>query len=152
MCFKELNQMVIPIFYDVDPSDVRKQTGEFGEGFEKTCKGKSDDHKERWIRALTEVANLAGEDSRNWSDEANMIEKIAKDVLNKLMTSSNDFGDFVGITAHLEKLNSVLSLESEEVRMVGIVRASGIGKSTIGRALYSQLSGRFHHHAFVSYT
>ncbi|KAG7547255.1 Toll/interleukin-1 receptor homology (TIR) domain, partial [Arabidopsis suecica] len=134
--------MVIPIFYNVDPSEVRKQSGEFGKVFEETCEGKTDDEKQRWMQALADVANVAGEDSRNWCDEANMIETIANDVSNKLITPSSDFGDFVGVEAHLERLSSMLCLESEETRMVGI------GKSTIGRAQYSQLSSQFHLRAF----
>ncbi|CAL2259082.1 unnamed protein product [Prunus armeniaca] len=34
-CKRTLRQMVFPIFYDVDPSDVRKQTSSFGEAFVK---------------------------------------------------------------------------------------------------------------------
>jgi len=58
--------MVTPIFYEVDHSDVRKQTGEFGKVFEETCKNKTDDEKQRCRKALADVANMAGEDSRNW--------------------------------------------------------------------------------------
>ncbi|CAH8334961.1 unnamed protein product [Eruca vesicaria subsp. sativa] len=153
-CFKDLDQMVIPIFYHVDPSEVRKQTGEFGERFKETCKDKTEEDREKWIRALTDVANLAGEDSKNWmvEGEAKMIEHIAKDVFNKLMIPPNDFSAIVGIEAHFERLNSLLCLESEEVRRVGIWGTSGVGKSTIGRALFSRLSSLFHKHAFfVSY-
>ncbi|CAF1920659.1 unnamed protein product [Brassica napus] len=153
-CLKDLDQMVIPIFYHVDPSEVRKQTGEFGERFKETCKDKTEGDRERWIRALADVANLAGEDSKNWTveGEAKMIEHIAKDVFNKLMIPSNDFSDIVGIEAHFEKLNSLLCLESEEVMKLGIWGPSGVGKSTIGSALFSLLSSRFHKHAFfVSY-
>lgn len=64
--FKELNQIVIPVFYGVDPSHVRKQAGKFGEDFMKLCKGKNEDQKQRWMQALTEVANMAGEDLQNW--------------------------------------------------------------------------------------
>lgn len=80
-----------------------------------------------------------------------MTEKIAIDVLNKLIPPTDDFGGFVGIGAHLEALNSMLCLESEEARMVGILGTSGIGKTTIARALFSQLSSKFHHRAFVAY-
>jgi len=66
---KDLDQMVIPVFYDVDPSHVRKQTGEFGKVFEKTCEVSKDkqpeDQKQRWVKALTDISNLAGEDLRN---------------------------------------------------------------------------------------
>ncbi|AEE83824.1 disease resistance RPP5 like protein (fragment) [Arabidopsis thaliana] len=137
--------MVTPIFYEVDHSDVRKQTGEFGKVFEETCKNKTDDEKQRCRKALADVANMAGEDSRNWCNEANMIETISNDVPNKLITPSSDLGDFVGVEAHLERLSSLLCLESEEARMVGI------GKSTLGRALFSQLSSQFPLRAFVTY-
>ncbi|KFK26759.1 hypothetical protein AALP_AA8G289900 [Arabis alpina] len=121
-CFKKLDQMVIPVFYGVDPSDVRKQTGKFGKAFEETCKGNTEDDKKRWKKALAKVAGIAGYDSQNWSNEAEAIELISKDVLNKLLfTPSDDFGP------------------------------SGIGKSTIARALYSRLSSKFDHRAFVSY-
>uniref|UniRef100_A0A2K1R5T8 TIR domain-containing protein n=1 Tax=Populus trichocarpa TaxID=3694 RepID=A0A2K1R5T8_POPTR len=32
-CRRSFRQLVFPIFYDVDPSDVRKQTGSFAEAF-----------------------------------------------------------------------------------------------------------------------
>lgn len=85
-------------------------------------------------------------------NEANLIDKIADDVSNKLITPSNCFGDFVGIETHLEAMNPLLCLESEEARMVGIVGPSGIGKTTIARALFSQLSSQFHYQAFLAYT
>ena len=65
-CFKEVGQIVIPIFYGVDPSEVRKQTGEFGKFFKKTCKGKTKEQKQGWMQALAEVANIPGEDIQNW--------------------------------------------------------------------------------------
>ncbi|ANM68757.1 Disease resistance protein (TIR-NBS-LRR class) family [Arabidopsis thaliana] len=152
-CYKELTQIVIPIFYEVDPSDVRKQTREFGEFFKVTCVGKTEDVKQQWIEALEEVASIAGHDSKNWPNEANMIEHIAKDVLNKLIatSSSNCFGDLVGIEAHLKAVKSILCLESEEARMVGILGPSGIGKTTIARILYSKLSSQFDYHVFGSF-
>nr|AXU93571.1 RPP4/RPP5-like protein [Arabidopsis thaliana] len=152
---KDLDQMVIPVFYDIDPSHVRKQTGEFGKVFEKTCEVSKDkqpeDQKQRWVKALTDISNLAGEDLRNGPNEAHMVEKIANDVSNKLITRSKCCDGFVGTEDHLEAIKSVLCLESKEARMVGIWGQSGIGKSTIGRALYSQLSSQFPLRAFLTY-
>lgn len=77
-------------------------------------------------------------------NEADMITTIAKDVLNKLnATPSSDFSDLVGMEAHLATLNSLLCLESQEVRIVGIWGPAGIGKTTIARALYNQLHEKF---------
>lgn len=64
-CKKE-HGMVMPIFYEVDPSDVRKQRGEFGSAFQKTCEGKGEGEKKIWIKALADVATIAGEHSSNW--------------------------------------------------------------------------------------
>lgn len=59
-------QTVMTIFYDVDPCDVRNQTGDFGNAFKRTCLGKTADEKLRWKKALTDVANIVGEHSKNW--------------------------------------------------------------------------------------
>lgn len=63
---EELGQMVIPIFYGLDPSHARNQTGEFGVLFEETCKNKADDKIQLWRNALTDVANISGYQSGNW--------------------------------------------------------------------------------------
>ncbi|KFK26757.1 hypothetical protein AALP_AA8G289500 [Arabis alpina] len=146
--------MVIPIFYEVDPSHVRKQTGDFGKAFEITCEGKAEDHIERWKKALAKVAGLAGYDSQNWNDEAEAIELISTDVSNKLLLAPlDDFRDFVGMQAHVKTImDSKLCLDSGGVRMVGIWGPSGIGKSTIATALFNRLSStQFDHRAFLTY-
>lgn len=58
-CRKMSGRIVFPVFYDVSPSDVRKQEGHFGEGFARIHKtGKM----ELWREALVEAANLSGWD------------------------------------------------------------------------------------------
>ncbi|XP_019096906.1 PREDICTED: probable disease resistance protein RPP1 [Camelina sativa] len=140
-CKKNLGQTVMAIFYEVDPTDVKKQAGDFGKVFRQTCEGKTTEVIGEWSQALTEVATIAGYHSINWATEAEMIEDIATDVSNKLINStpSRDIDDFVGMEAHMEKLKQLLCLESDEVRMIGIWGPPGIGKSTIVRCLFNQL-------------
>ena len=56
---QEYGQIVLPIFFHVDPTDVRNQTRSFGEAFnnhEKNWKNKV----QRWREALNEVGNISG--------------------------------------------------------------------------------------------
>ncbi|ANM67383.1 Disease resistance protein (TIR-NBS-LRR class) family [Arabidopsis thaliana] len=156
-CLNELveivncKEIVIPVFYDLDPSDVRKQEGEFGESFKETCKNRTDYEIQRWGQALTNVANIAGYHTRKPNNEAKLIEEITNDVLDKLMklTPSKDFDEFFGIEDHIKELSLLLCLESEEVRMVGIWGPTGIGKTTIARALFNRIYRHFQGRVFI---
>ena len=65
-CKRTRGQRVLPIFYDVDPSDVRNHRGKFGEALAKhDVNLRNMDRVPIWRVALTEVANLSGRDSRN---------------------------------------------------------------------------------------
>ncbi|XP_010494609.1 PREDICTED: probable WRKY transcription factor 16 [Camelina sativa] len=149
---KVFGQRVIPIFYNVNPSHVRNQIGEFGNRFQETCKNKTENEKQEWCQALYEVANKMGYPTIDWDNEAKMVETIVDEVLSELNTTttvSKDFDNFVGIKDHISKINTLLCLESNEVRMVGIWGPSGIGKSTIARALYSRLACHFQRSIYV---
>ena len=58
-CKKSKGQIVCPIFYKVDPSDVRKQTGSFAEALT-THQAKFKTKIQIWKDALTAAANLSG--------------------------------------------------------------------------------------------
>ncbi|WZY85319.1 hypothetical protein YC2023_031703 [Brassica napus] len=150
-CREELGQIVMAIFYEVDPSDVKKLNGDFGKVFRKTCEGKSKEDIRRWKQALEKVATIAGYHSCNWVDEAAMIEDISTDVFNKLNNSalSSDYDNLVGMSTHMIKLKLLLRLGSNEVRMIGIWGPSGIGKSTIARVLFSHYSREFQFSVFM---
>ncbi|KAL0792995.1 hypothetical protein Bca101_064372 [Brassica carinata] len=149
-CREECGQMVIPVFYRLDPSHVRKQTGDFGKIFKETCKNKTEQVIIQWSRALTDVANTLGYHSVKWDNEAKLIEEIVSDVSDKLLlTPSKDSEDFVGIEDHIAKLSVLLQLEAEEVRMVGLWGSSGIGKTTIARVLFQRLSRHFQGRIFI---
>ncbi|KAH0888745.1 hypothetical protein HID58_051174 [Brassica napus] len=84
-------------------------------------------------------------------NEAAMIEKIATDVSNELINStvSSDFDSLVGMRTHIENVEPLLHLASDEVKMIGIWGPSGIGKSTIARVLFSKYSHQFQLSVFM---
>ncbi|KAK9992879.1 hypothetical protein SO802_022582 [Lithocarpus litseifolius] len=55
-CQRKLNQWVLPIFYDVSPSEVRDQKGNFAE----ELPNGSEAQVNSWKAALRDVANLSG--------------------------------------------------------------------------------------------
>lgn len=57
---------VLPIFYGVDPSDIRYQTGEYTEAFRNLGEEYSPKKVQAWRSALTKLANISGLDSRIW--------------------------------------------------------------------------------------
>lgn len=61
-CSREMGMTVLPVFYYVDPFDVRNQTGTFAQAFAEHEELFMDDIEkvERWRDALREVANLSG--------------------------------------------------------------------------------------------
>lgn len=61
------DQVVVPVFYHVDPSDVRKQTGSFGDAFSKLEQQfrEMPEKVQLWRAVLTEASNLSGWDSTN---------------------------------------------------------------------------------------
>ncbi|KAH0894247.1 hypothetical protein HID58_056676 [Brassica napus] len=150
-CREEFGQTVMSIFYQVEPTHVKKQTGDFGKVFRKTCKGKTKDEIQRWKHALTEVALIAGYHSTNWENEAEMIEVIATDVFNKLNLSApcSDFDGLVGMESHMVNMGPLLRLDSDEVRKIGIWGPPGIGKTTLARLLFNQCSQVFQLSVFM---
>ncbi|XP_021800174.1 TMV resistance protein N-like [Prunus avium] len=66
--FMEARETVLPTFYNVDPSDVQKQTGSLTQAFIKHEEKFKDDKRkvQRWRYGLTKVANFSGWDSKDW--------------------------------------------------------------------------------------
>ena len=61
-CMKEMEMTVLPIFYGVDPSDVRKQMRSFAQAFVEHEERLKENTKnvQTWRAALSEVVNLSG--------------------------------------------------------------------------------------------
>ncbi|GAB4839880.1 hypothetical protein Ancab_020588 [Ancistrocladus abbreviatus] len=64
-CLEELSKLfeskrlVLPVFYQVDPSNVRRQRGSFEEAFNK-LDVEGDENATRWRKALEKAGNLSG--------------------------------------------------------------------------------------------
>ncbi|XP_008455151.1 disease resistance protein RUN1-like isoform X1 [Cucumis melo] len=144
---KSKSQAVLPVFYKVDPSEVRKQTGGFGEALAKHEANKLLTNKiQPWKEALTFAAGLSGWDLANCKDEAELIQEIVKRVLSVLnpMQLLHVAKHPVGIDFRLRKIEELVShIGSEGVNMVGMYGIGGIGKTTLAKALYNKIANQF---------
>ena len=68
-CKRTNGQLVIPVFWYVEPSDVRYQKGSFGEAIEKHNKRYKLEIVEKWITALVEIADMSGHHLKEATDE-----------------------------------------------------------------------------------
>ncbi|XP_048320618.2 disease resistance-like protein DSC1 [Ziziphus jujuba] len=152
-CKKTRGQIVMPIFYGVDPSVVRKQRGSYGASFAELEERFKDrmEKMHQWKAALTEASNLCGLDSKDFRPENKLVQKIVEDIslkLPKYLSMDEHFkGRFIGIEKHIKKIELLLSIGTKDIRIIGIWGMAGIGKTTLASAIFQ----RFSYFQFESY-
>ncbi|XAR49287.1 hypothetical protein NMG60_11032443 [Bertholletia excelsa] len=135
---------VLPIFYGVDPSHVRRQMGNFKEAFESYEEGERENgwksRVEGWKAALREASDLAGMDLQNDANgfEAKFIQKIVKEVQEKLDFRILSMPVYsVGINSRAKSILSWLDDASSNVGILAIWGIAGLGKTTIAKFVYN---------------
>ncbi|KAL2334831.1 hypothetical protein Fmac_016044 [Flemingia macrophylla] len=152
-CSREKGQLVLPIFYDVDPSDVRHQSGTYQLALN-THKKRFNDHGklQKWRNALRQVADLAGYHySKHGSEnEREFIAKIVKMVSEKVNRTLLHVADYpVGLESRMLEVKPLLNIESSGVHMVGIYGVGGVSKTTIAKAIYNLIADHFERVCFL---
>ncbi|KAJ0630579.1 putative TIR domain, AAA+ ATPase domain, P-loop containing nucleoside triphosphate hydrolase [Helianthus annuus] len=144
-CKDEKELTVIPIFYGVDPSDVRKQRGDFGKAFAQQ-EEENNNKVQLWRNKLVDASKISGWEPKNIANghESKAIKEIADRILDRLF-SSDSYNDehLVGLTTRLQELKSQLEIGSSGVLMVGIWGVGGSGKTTLASSLYKEISCHF---------
>ncbi|PWA50623.1 disease resistance protein (TIR-NBS-LRR class) family [Artemisia annua] len=137
---KGFGHTAYPVFYDVEPTEVRKQIGSVGNAF---AKHKEHEAAGKWREALKEASDLAGWEMKSIANghEAKFIQKIVQEI--SLELRSINFGldeKLVGMETRVEDVVSSLETSVGDVRMLGIWGMGGAGKTTLARAIVQEIS------------
>ncbi|XP_075654352.1 TMV resistance protein N-like [Castanea sativa] len=171
-CWKN-DQIVLlrPIFYNVEPSEVRNQLGNFKialANHEKEFKEKGNfgialanhekefkEKMQRWREALCKAANVSGSHYQKGrttcKSECDFIQGIVKEISSAICNrrKSYDIEYLVGIDSRVKEIKSLLNTKSNEVCFLGIHGLPGIGKTTIANVVYCIIARQFEGSCFL---
>ncbi|KAL5062754.1 hypothetical protein RYX36_024491 [Vicia faba] len=141
--------VVIPVFYQIEPSHVRNQTGSYANAFAKHKKQHK--HKiQKWKHVLSQAANLSGFHSTAFGTESHLIEDITRFVLGKLdhKYKYELASDFI-LNENYWCIESLLkNFDSLEVQVIGLWGMGGIGKTTLAEAIFHNFSFQYEGRCF----
>ncbi|CAN1807818.1 Disease resistance protein L6 [Linum perenne] len=145
-CWKqEKGHVILPIFYFVNPGDVRHQTGPYKESFELHSQNHDPHTVQEWKNALKDVGQLKGWHVTESLGQGAIIDEVLTKV--ELYLRSNYTlvtEELVGIDSHVQEVIKLLNLGNiAGGKIVGIHGMGGIGKTTIAKAVYDVLSTQY---------
>ncbi|CAN1228907.1 Disease resistance protein L6 [Linum grandiflorum] len=149
-CYKRGNgNIILPIFYMVEPRDVRHQTGCYEKPFRRHCKDKGCDAEtlREWKDALEEVGKMKGWHVTERDGQGAIVREVFSNVRSHVMKSYVLVTEqLVSIDPYVEKVTQLLN---KCVQVVGIVGMGGLGKSTIAMAVRDKVRTKFDHCFFL---
>ncbi|KAI5352529.1 hypothetical protein L3X38_005420 [Prunus dulcis] len=144
------DEMILPVFYQVDPSDVQRQRDPFAKHFRAHEQVYGNAVVSRWRSAMAKVGSTAGY-IFNASKEAELIQLLVKTVLTEMNKTPVGLDAYtVGLDSRVEDVMRLLDVRSNSIRVVGIHGMGGVGKTTLAKALFNSLVSYFECHSFIS--
>ncbi|KAI6681600.1 hypothetical protein NL676_035481 [Syzygium grande] len=153
-CKRGIGQIVLPIFYKVEPSEVRHLTGRLGDAINAHKKNLDEMIVKEWEEALREISSLKGWESEKIDNghEAILVKMVVGRVMSELkrLFQLNVPEQLVGIDDHVEQIMSKIDSKFNGTWIIGIYGMGGIGKTTLAKVLYNKLSSQFEGRSYVA--
>ncbi|XP_056166857.1 disease resistance protein L6-like [Syzygium oleosum] len=154
-CLRELaymvyhKAMILPVFFDVEPRDVKLKTKLYQDALQKHEEKYGCEVVQRWKEALEKVAGMSGWDLRD-TGHGELIKIIVAEVSIKLNKRDKNLPDhLVGIEDRVKDVMRLIDEGSPDVRYLVIHGMGGIGKTTLAKVVFNQISSRFHGCSFL---
>ncbi|XP_030440117.2 disease resistance protein L6-like [Syzygium oleosum] len=146
---KRDKKVILPIFYEVDASDLKLKTGSYGQALRKHERQSGENVAKQWEGALREVAGIKGWNLKDHGQDK-LIALVLEEVFEKLRSTQRNWRDgLVGIHDRMEAVMKLLGLGTSGVRFVVIHGMGGIGKTTLAKAIFKHISSQFHCSSFL---
>ncbi|KAK9276102.1 hypothetical protein L1049_005633 [Liquidambar formosana] len=146
----ECRRLILPVFYQVDPSHVRRQKGPFEDSFRSLEERFGQDKGVRWRQAMEKAGGISGWVFQN-SEEPQLIQSLVRRVLTELSNTPVGGASYtVGLDSRLSELMRLLDVKFNGIQFLGFHGMGGVGKTTLAKALYNKLVIHFECRSFVS--
>lgn len=155
-CKNEAGQVVVPVFYDIEASDVEQQKNSYAEAFRKhedrfRLENMDESKLGSWREGLKQAASSSvGWDMQNVASwhQSKFIKEIVKHIMSRRQDAHMNASIFPPRREVAEEyLNLLLSVVSDDILVIGLC---GVDMTNIAKAIYNKNFTRFEYSSFLS--